>query len=253
MMKKLYLTVAIALLVAIASVAEPVTKGAARQIASLFLQSQGKSVKSEPARTQRMRGKAAAGTEQTAAYYVFNTSDNDGFVIVSGDDRTEQILGYSMNGAFDEEDMPENVKAWLQTYADQIESMGNGPRRAPSHTYHDAIPVIIKTLWGQDTPYNNACPPYIIGGNTYSSVTGCVATAIAQIMYHYKYPTAVTTAIPAYSYEDQYGSHSVLSTGRASINTYSVYIHVRILLGSSTYPCLSVRETAVFQIREQAT
>ena len=188
-----------------ALMADPVSHSQALQVAQAFLREKGKTVQTID---MPRKGKSMA-KQGNAAYYVFNNGDSDGFVIVSGDDRTEQILGYSMNGAFDEEDMPENVKAWLQTYADQIESMGNGPRRAPSHTYHDAIPVIIKTLWGQDTPYNNACPPYIIGGNTYSSVTGCVATAIAQIMYHYKYPTAVTTAIPAYSYEDQYGSHSV--------------------------------------------
>ena len=56
-------------------------------------------------------------------YYVFNVGENDGFVIVSGDDRTPEILGYTDAGAFDADNLPPNFAAWLQGYADQIKYM----------------------------------------------------------------------------------------------------------------------------------
>lgn len=57
---------------------------------------------------------------KSPAYYVFNTEADNGYVIVSGDDRTDEILGYATQGSFDIDNMPENVKAWLQGYAEQI-------------------------------------------------------------------------------------------------------------------------------------
>ncbi len=115
--------------------ADPVSKSVARQIAKNFLQGQGKTVKGEPARAPRM--KVDGRLNETAAYYVFNSSDNEGFVIVSGDDQTEQVLGYSMNGVFDEDNMPENLREWLQGYAEQIELISEGkamPAKVPIHS-----------------------------------------------------------------------------------------------------------------------
>ena len=105
-----YSLLTIALMCAVIVSADPVSKSVARQIAKNFLQGQGKTVKGEPARAPRM--KVDGRLNETAAYYVFNSSDNEGFVIVSGDDQTEQVLGYSMNGAFDEDNMPENLREW---------------------------------------------------------------------------------------------------------------------------------------------
>ncbi|MBR1622104.1 MAG: Spi family protease inhibitor, partial [Prevotella sp.] len=56
-----------------------------------------------------------------ASYYVFNMEDNKGFVIVSGDDRISPILGYADSGKFDTENMPEHIKAWMDSYTDQLQ------------------------------------------------------------------------------------------------------------------------------------
>ena len=61
------------------------------------------------------------------AYYVFNVEQDKGFVVVSGDDRTVPVLGYGETGAFDVDNMPENMKAWLQGYVDQIEWLNAHP------------------------------------------------------------------------------------------------------------------------------
>ena len=63
------------------------------------------------------------GETSSPAYYVFNANNNDGFVIVSADDRTEAILGYADNGFFDDTNMPSNVKAWFEYYEQSIHSL----------------------------------------------------------------------------------------------------------------------------------
>ena len=129
------------------------------------------------------------------AVYVFN--GEDGFVLVSAEDDARAILGYSDHGRFDATDMPENMQFWLQMYADELASKptsslkGRVQRRIAAHaqaTYPTISPILGEVEWGQDEPYNNLCPT--VGGKR--SVTGCVATAISQIMYVHKYPTKGT-------------------------------------------------------------
>lgn len=188
-----YSLLTIALMCAVIVSADPVSKSVARQIAKNFLQGQGKTVKGEPARAPRM--KVDGRLNETAAYYVFNSSDNEGFVIVSGDDQTEQVLGYSMNGAFDEDNMPENLREWLQGYAEQIELIAAGkavPARVPIHS--ESIGTRMTTTWNQGYPYNASC-----NFNNTRCATGCTATAVAQVMYWNRWPQSATTAIPGYT------------------------------------------------------
>ncbi len=125
------------------------------------------------------------------AVYVFN--GEDGFVLVSAEDDARAVLGYSDHGRFDATDMPENMQFWLQMYADELASKptsslkGRVQRRIAAQTqatYPTISPILGEVEWGQDEPYNNLCPT--VGGER--SVTGCVATAISQIMYAHKYP-----------------------------------------------------------------
>lgn len=133
------------------------------------------------------------------AVYVFN--GQEGFVLVSANDDTRAVLGYSDSGLFDATDIPENMQFWLQMYADELARYeANKPvlkagqvaltrsKRAPATTYPTIAPILGNVEWGQDTPYNDLCPT--VGGER--SVTGCVATAISQIMYVHKYPTKGT-------------------------------------------------------------
>ena len=156
------------------------------------------------------------------AFYVFNADNNSGFVIVSGDDRTVPILAYSRTGSIDMEKMPENMKWWLEGYARQIEALGTSVKPAQRTKTRgvaswSAINPLIQTKWNQGAPYNLRCPDYqgkVFGdegfatndegvySTNYICVTGCVATAMAQIMCYWKYPNTCPAldAYTTYSY-----------------------------------------------------
>jgi len=167
------------------------------------------------------RGAAAQTPSLQAAYdsnyfYVFNIGGDGGFVIVSGDDRTPEILGYSDAGRFDAQNIPDNMRAFLQGYADEIQHMpenvtaasrGVGQKRVAAPTRSSVSPLLT-TRWNQRAPYNNSCP--IISGS--HAVTGCVATAMAQVMNYHKYPLNETTTIPGYSPTDGHPAMSDLAS-----------------------------------------
>ncbi len=145
------------------------------------------------------------GHEDQTACYVFNASDGKGYVVVSGDDRTEQVLGYSPTGHIDPTAMPDNMKYYLDELAKEIASIkgnvsgGSNPmRRAPTKK---AIAPLITTHWDQDSPFFNMTPTVTNNNGTTHCVTGCVATALAQLMNFYKYPNATIAEIPGYTSE----------------------------------------------------
>ena len=143
-------------------------------------------------------------------FYVFNAKGNQGFVIVSGDDRTTEILGYSSTGSLDMNRLPENLKYWLECYEIQMKSLDQakaaGSRGAARSASKTAVTPLIQAHWDQGAPYNGMCPSVVTqeveGKNvdTYVDidqpgydpnnrcVTGCVATAMAQVMYYWSWP-----------------------------------------------------------------
>ena len=191
-------------LMSISGGAAPVSYQQAMMTAQAFMSQK----KMKPVKNMQMTFKAPAATASqadAASYYVFNNGDNGGFVIVSGDDRTAQVLGYATTGSFSMENAPENIQAWLQGYAKSILQLDKlnvtqasaKPWKAPSMS---AIPVKLTTKWYQNAPYNNACPT--VGGSR--CVTGCVATAMAQVLYYHRTNSvnATTAAIPQYTSAD---------------------------------------------------
>ena len=146
---------------------------------------------------------------QVSGLYVFSMSEKGGFVIVSNESRTIPILGYSDSGTFDPDDMPTNMRAWLQGYADEIawlqkqgndksEPADNSTTRAGKHDQTDIEPLI-STTWDQRYPYNAYCH-----FNGMECATGCIATAMAQVMYYTERKagndtTTTTDTIPAYT------------------------------------------------------
>lgn len=125
-------------------------------------------------------------------YYVFNNGDNDGFIVVAGDDRAVPVLGYSDSGSLDPENMPEGLKFMLETYAQEMQYLRNKPQAAPASAplaHNPAVKPLLKCNWGQNAPFNLYCPnDEDENGNTFRCVTGCTATAAAQIMYYHKWP-----------------------------------------------------------------
>lgn len=132
-------------------------------------------------------GKSGEGT----ALYVFNKGDN-GFVVASADDRMPAVLGYSDNGAFDIEKASPELKWWLSQYVDEAASyLKNAgeltePRVKVRRETRPEIETMVKTTWDQGAPYNEDCPEDQ-GGRC---VTGCVATALAQVLNYHRYPVS---------------------------------------------------------------
>ena len=182
-MKKALSTTLLLLLVVFQMMASPVSRQEALTKACQFLNNRGIKASSLKESNGALLSRAT-GDAEDAAYYVFNVGNNGGFVIVSGDDRTDAVLGYSTSGNFDDATMPDNMRAWLQGYADQISSTRSYSRATDAIDMHDPISPLLNTRWDQDNPYNALCPEY----NGKLCVTGCVATAMAQILNYYRYP-----------------------------------------------------------------
>ena len=146
-----------------------------------------------------VRSRRNTPAEADAAFYVFNETGNKGYVIVSGDDRTIPILGYSDNGYLDMNNLPSSVQSWLEGYAEQITYLQEHPDTKVARKSLDNVPAITpllgETVWNQYSPFNDLCP---MDGNE-RSITGCVATAMAQVMYYHRWPAQTTQTIPAYT------------------------------------------------------
>ena len=163
--------------------AQPVSMQQALQRAQRFMPEKTFSVHN------KRRAYGVVDNTEVAPYYIFNAEDNGGFVIVSGEEKTEEILGYSDTDCLDMENMPNNVRLWLEDYAkaiEQAQQREGAIRKVEMSDDKKTVAPLLKTQWNQYAPYNERCP--LIGGER--CVTGCVATAVAQIMRYYKYPAS---------------------------------------------------------------
>ena len=115
---------------------------------------------------------------ETNAYFAVRTGGS--LVIVAADDAQPEVLGYSANGAFETDEFPPAMEAWLGSYD-----------HAPAfmETVADACAPIVQCHWNQTAPYNNLTPLY---DATNHCVTGCTATAMAQLMYTHRHPARGT-------------------------------------------------------------
>lgn len=189
-MRRTLLLLTLLIMTTASTMAGPVSKTQALQTAQSFLQQRGKSLSTSPSLRYKAPRNGQTTTAEEAAYYVFNVGNDNGFVIISGDDRTEAILGYSDKGTFDEQNIPANMLSWLQSYAEQMEMLDRAgvtttARRAPKKTaaYRNIAPMVT-AHWNQDEPFNNSCP--LFPNTTDRCVTGCVATAMAQVIYTHR-------------------------------------------------------------------
>lgn len=167
-------------------------------------------------------------------FYIFNVENGGGYVLVSANDQTTAILGYSTNGNIDLDNMPDNLRYWLDSYAAQLKAIDEGApvaaravadSKARTRSAHANIAPLITTTWNQDEPYNLMCPDgnfkdYNANGYDSSNrcVTGCVATALAQVMYYHKWPQEQTTAIPQYTIN--YSNAPTLSLSELPATTF---------------------------------
>ena len=129
--------------------------------------------------------------------YAFDRGTANGFVVVAGDDRAPQILGYTDTGSFDISNMPENMRWWIQQYEQQMRYLQDNPKArltSPKRNVNVVAPLLGEIEWNQESPYNANCPymsyydedeEETVSGK---APTGCVATALAQVMRYHKWP-----------------------------------------------------------------
>lgn len=174
--------------------ANPVTQAQAEQMARSFItQRPNASAKT----VLRHMAVAKSGAKEIQPYYVFNAGDDEGFVIVSGEDRFANVIAYADRGRFTLDGAPASLRSWMELYARYVEAYWHNDSLAADTPARAGAKVVVAPLlddirWGQDAPFNDMCPTYSDGGKTVHYYTGCVATAATQIMRYYKYPTRGT-------------------------------------------------------------
>lgn len=210
--------------------AQNVTPDEARSAAAAFFQLQG---------TTLTRSATTVSRNGDVALYVFNSPN--GYVVVSGDKRTPPILAFSDQGTYDGSTVVPPAQMWLDSYAAQIAEMKlSTPVAADVHPAWEkllnsrapmrdgvVIEPLLQSRWGQEEPYNYYCPQDFAGPNG-RCVTGCVATALGQIMYYFRYPTSgvgtFTYSHPTYGelsadYESATYDYSAMCDNPSTINT----------------------------------
>lgn len=165
--------------------------------------------------------------------YAFNIGNN-GFILVGADKSFSPIIGYSLNGTFDDEQLPDNLKSWLSGYVEDVCAVKKSTTKSADiqatqnkfrnewqaleqndASYYASkgsknVNALVETRWSQGAGYNNYCPEYS-GSYDGHSVTGCVATAMAQIIRYHRYPNV------GYSYNSY--THPVYGKLRADFDS----------------------------------
>ena len=124
----------------------------------------------------------AAATATQQPYYVFNDDAGKGFVVIAGDDKMGKVLAYSKEASIDMANLNPEARYLFDSYRQVYEELGKHKtlttRAGAATKTADAVQPLLKSKWGQDYPYSKLT----------QYVTGCVATAVAQVMYYHKWP-----------------------------------------------------------------
>ena len=119
-------------------------------------------------------------------YYVFNKGNEEGYLILSADDCMPAVLGVVEGNSFDYDKLPDNMKWWLSQYDASISNYSAKGRKyvSSSTRKQDINPLLGNIEWDQWAPYNLLCPTV----ENKETPTGCVATAMAQVMGMWQWP-----------------------------------------------------------------
>ena len=197
-MKRIILGVTALLVSSMTLFAERVSQEDAAIVANNYMNvsSSVAGVKKSPAK--RMVMKQTAMTEENQ-FYLYENENGEGWVIIAANDVVCPVLAYSETGHFRTDNMPSNIKNWLNKYnhfiskleadgvnagdetAEQWKALRKGARKV---TANAVVGPLITTQWDQDSPYYDLCP----GSGRSKAYTGCVATAMAQVMNYWEWP-----------------------------------------------------------------
>lgn len=158
--------------------ANPITKGQALNIASKYI--------SNPTLSNKTPKTRSLKANEQPAYYIFTSSNDDKFVIVSGESKLNEVVAYGDKMSKDESKQSPYFKQFLKDYERVVKAVRSNTIQAsttPSQLKRKVEPLLT-CKWSQYAPFNKYTP--VIQGDR--TPTGCVATATAQVMYHHKWP-----------------------------------------------------------------
>lgn len=157
---------------------------------------------------------ASAGiVDSEAAVYIFSPADNSSFVIAPADDAFPAVIGYG-ESSFDPSDMPPSMRYALDIMTRNIEAShsvtDDGESEALYAESWTAVPALIECRWNQHNPFNRYSP----GASESASkpgLSGCVPTALAQVMYYHRWPQSSCSGKKTYTYRRPDGTTNTLS------------------------------------------
>lgn len=207
-MKRICIFIVLAL-TAVGAYAQQLSEQEAMERALQYLSS-GKTSVSAPGRDAGIRLEYTPVDVESV--YAFNM-EGGGFIIASADSRTLPVLGYSTSGSIDWDNMPDNIREWLKSYDEAVASLGDrtdiidgnllsDPSQSDAPRQREPVEPLIKTHWDQFAPYWDQTPIYRGPRSDWQgkkTLTGCAATAIAQIMNYYQWPKTMPDGLPEYN------------------------------------------------------
>ena len=168
--------------------AERISRDEALSLAQDFMQ--GKAM--EPVQASSSKAPVRGGANDES-FYIFNAADNGGYAIIAADDRVSPVLGFSDQGNIDLDNMPENMASWLENYKYEISNLkSDADIVLDKPVSRSEVNPLLNDNWSQYAPYDLLSPVY----DGIRCPPGCVAVAMAQIMYYYKWPVGVVDSIP---------------------------------------------------------
>ena len=214
-------------MVSLQASAENISANAAKSVACNYLKHQTASrsfMSTSPSDLTLVHAEASKAVSGANDFYAFNVKGG-GFIIVAGEDRATSVLGYSDKGRIDFNNLPAPLQDLLNGFKKEIEFLQTYkdndlvPAPAPSLNASSGVEPLIKTTWGQEDPYDWQCPTE----NGEYCVVGCVATAMAQVMYYWKFPTS-SNSINSYSLGGWWGGGTTIPGLPATTFNYNLML-----------------------------
>ena len=184
--------------------AGPVDQQKAQKLGAKFLSTTAISQKNADIQLDLV---SVAADRDATDYYVFNVSNGEGFVVISGDDRVRPILAYSTTGKYNPNDVADGFQYTLNGFRNEIQYVREHNLTATPDIVAEwksvsetgslnrggqtraVVEPLCHSIWNQNYPWNSQCPPCVDTlGNGGHVFAGCAATAMGQVMKFWDWP-----------------------------------------------------------------
>lgn len=157
--------------------AEPITKARALSIATKYINNPKLSNDTPKTRSSQ--------TNEQPAYYIFTNPNDKKFVIISGESKLNEVVGYGDKMTENPNDQPPYFKLFLKEYERVVKEVrSKAATTTPQRPIKRKVEPLLTCKWSQYDPFNKYTPL----SNGQHTPTGCVATATAQVMFYNKWP-----------------------------------------------------------------